>query len=449
MNTPTTDLSIIVPIYNVEQYLPDCIDSLIRLSDLRVEIILVNDGSTDRSGEIADEYTRKDRRIQVLHQINGGASAARNAGLQIAQGEYVAFVDSDDWVNEGALSALYREMIGLHADVSVGNIWLVCPEGSPNKPFNWQPGVSNYRICSGREAFVGMVRESLYLPTPVRYLYRKDFLRQIAIRFEEGIMHEDELWCPAVLCEAERVVITDIDFYYYRQNETSVMHTTRQIRRLESLFRATEELMRLADRWSFNGVERELKSWWYVNAFRLYSWAFVYLSEIRDSSYVVPSYHLDRFWRDCVWMLPDTILRCREYAQRAEEHLRKYTDWRMSDWVAAVDAEVASGKKILLAFNIPGGEELTLDKTNIPRNWVITTDRKYFRQADIVFFHIPSLFQTLEEDLDKPEGQIWGNWYLELEREEPLLSDPEVMELFDISMIFTTFGNYVNKLTDS
>ena len=93
------DISIIIPIYNVEKYLTVCIDSLKNQGGLRMEIILVNDGSTDLSGEIADEYAKKEERIKVIHQENEGASAARNPGLEIAQGEYIAFLDSEDWIS--------------------------------------------------------------------------------------------------------------------------------------------------------------------------------------------------------------------------------------------------------------------------------------------------------------------------------------------------------------
>ena len=190
MNTPNQiDISIIIPIYNVEKYLTVCIDSLMNQGDLRMEIIMVNDGSTDLSGEIADEYAKKEERIKVIHQENGGASAARNVGLDIATGEYIAFLDSDDWIKDESLSLLY--------------------------------------------AF--------------KFIYIRNYLHKIQARFEEGIMHEDELWCPIVLCQAERMVITNIEFYYYRQNEESVMHTTSLARRLKSLFQVTEGLIKFSD----------------------------------------------------------------------------------------------------------------------------------------------------------------------------------------------------------
>ena len=107
------DISIIIPIYNVEKYLTVCIDSLKNQGGLRMEIILVNDGSTDLSGEIADEYAKKEERIKVIHQENGGASAARNVGLDIATEEYIAFLDSDDlWKKEKLEKRKYKLLLG-------------------------------------------------------------------------------------------------------------------------------------------------------------------------------------------------------------------------------------------------------------------------------------------------------------------------------------------------
>ena len=96
------DLSIIVPVYNVEAYLSECIESLLGQHNISFEIILINDGSTDSSGSIANQYATKDNRIKVIHRKNGGASVARNTGMKIAQGEYIAFIDSDDWVKENS-----------------------------------------------------------------------------------------------------------------------------------------------------------------------------------------------------------------------------------------------------------------------------------------------------------------------------------------------------------
>ena len=102
-------LSIIIPVFNVEKYLEECINSVLQQTFSNFEIILVDDGSTDSSGNICDLYSQKDRRIQVIHKENGGLSSARNAGLRIAKGKYVGFIDSDDWISETMYQHLYEE----------------------------------------------------------------------------------------------------------------------------------------------------------------------------------------------------------------------------------------------------------------------------------------------------------------------------------------------------
>ena len=104
-------ISIIVPVYNVEKYLEKCIDSILNQSYQNLEIILIDDGSTDNSGSICDEYKKKDQRVQVIHQKNQGQSSARNAGLNIAKGSYIGFVDSDDWIEQNMYEKLYKNII--------------------------------------------------------------------------------------------------------------------------------------------------------------------------------------------------------------------------------------------------------------------------------------------------------------------------------------------------
>jgi glycosyltransferase involved in cell wall biosynthesis len=300
--------------------------------DLRIEIILVNDGSTDRSGTIADQYAEKNNRIKVIHQENGGASAARNTGLDAAQGEYIVFLDSDDLIKEGSLPALYHEAARHHADVVAGNIWLCHQDGSLDRPFKQISGELANITLSGKESFIRLVKTHFYLPTPCKYICHRNYLKKMQARFEEGIMHEDELWSPVILYHAQKMAITDIEFYYYRQSEESVMHTTNLFRRLDSLSRVTDRLIEFAAQPNFSKENEELKSWWHVNIFRLYSMYFTLLARVKDSLYTVPEHHLDYFWRDCRQMVPDSLQRCRDYYRVAEAELKKYTDWRISDW---------------------------------------------------------------------------------------------------------------------
>lgn len=123
----------------------------------------------------------------------------------------------------------------------------------------------------------------------------------------------------------------------------------------------------------------------------------------------MPIFHLDRYWRNCRQMMSTAQQRCREYYREAE-----------------------AGKKLMLVYNTIGGEELTLKMEDVPADWVITTDRRHLQQADVVVFHLPGLHQEVENDLDKPEGQIWVSWYTGSEKDHPLINDPEIKDLFDL-----------------
>ena len=151
-----------------------------------MEIILVNDGSTDLSGEIADEYAKKEERIKVIHQENGGASAARNVGLDIATEEYIAFLDSDDWIKDESLSLLYDEAVKHHADVVMGNMWLCHQDGSMDKPFKCISNGSIKELLSGKESFIELVKTCFYLPMPFKYIYNRKYLHKIQARLRKA-----------------------------------------------------------------------------------------------------------------------------------------------------------------------------------------------------------------------------------------------------------------------
>ena len=427
------DMSVIIPVYNVEEYLSECVDSLMHQGDLDLEIILINDGSTDNSGVIADQYAERDNRINVIHQDNGGASAARNAGLERAKGEYIAFLDSDDWIKKDSLCELYHEAIKYQADVVMGNL-MYYRQGKiiDNNNYNLAPKEIRYIPFSGKEGFIRLAKVWAYAPMACNYIYRKNYLVNIQARFEEGIMAEDELWSPVVLCQAEKMVIVDVNFYCYRQREGSVMQSAGIRKRLDALFRVTDRLFAFADRFTFLGDNGELKNWLYVIIFLQYSSLFKFLSKIKDTLYIVPEHHLNRFWRDCWEMMPEPREICSGFFYKAEAELKKYINWRTSDWVASIATQIKTEKKMMLIYNTIYGKNLSLKVEDVPADWVITTDRRYFLSADAVVFHLPSLQQELEEDLEKPEGQIWISWYLESEKDHPLFNEPEIKDTFEM-----------------
>jgi glycosyltransferase involved in cell wall biosynthesis len=321
------NISVIVPVYNVEDYLPECIDSLLQQSGLCFEIILVDDGSTDNSRAIIDQFAKKDNRIKVIHQGNSGASAARNTGMKLAQGEYIAFIDSDDWIKKNSLHELYCEAIKYQVDVVMGNLLDPHQNRIIDGLFQPIPKEIRYIPFSGKEGFIRLSEANAFIPMAWNYIYSRIFLEKIQARFEEGIIHEDELWSPVILCQAPKMVITGTDFYYYRQTEKSVMHTTNIQHRLKSLFRVTDKLMEFAGQFDFTSKDSELKNWLYAVIFRNYSMAFRMLPALKDVTYILPRHHLDRFWRDCWEMLPEPQKVCKKHFLRAEVGLRMYINW--------------------------------------------------------------------------------------------------------------------------
>jgi glycosyltransferase involved in cell wall biosynthesis len=395
---------------------------------------LIDDGWTDRSGAIADQYAKRDSRIKVIHQVNGGASKARNVGLELAQGEYIVYIDSDDWVKENSLFELVLAAKKFKVDVLIGKVQYWSQEGNSLSPFSPVPDDLFDVPISGKDCFVRLMNVDAYFPMPFGYICHREYLNRIQVRFEEGIMHEDELWTPVMLCLAEKVVIVGCDYYYYRQHESSVMHTTNRLHRLKSMFTVTEGLMDFAGRFEFTSDDCELKSWLYVIIFRHYAWAFTILRTIKDSSYNVPVHHLDRFWRDCTDMMPKPQQRCKTYFNHAEKGLKIYTEWRTSEWVASIASKMKTEKKLILIYNTPQGEELTLKIEDVPDDWIITTDRRYYLQADVVVCHLPNLYQEIDDDLEKPQGQIWVGWILDSEENSSNIIDSEIIELFDLWM---------------
>lgn len=439
----TIDMSVIIPIYDVEDYLSECVDSVIHQADLCLEVILVNDGSTDRSGIIADEYARRDNRIKVIHQENGEASAARNAGLNVARGEYIAFIDSDDCLKENSLSKLYHEATKFQADVLMGQVEFGHSDGSMSY-YRPVPKEMIDITYTGKEVFIQLMKTDSYRPMVWNYIYRRAFLEEIHARFVIGTTpHEDELWMPIVLCQAAKTIITDTEFYYYRQREESVMYSTHLKKRLNAYIRVTNLLFEFTDRYDFSGADAELKSWMYINILDRLQYAFSFLSRIKDSSYVMPAHQLERYWKDCWEMTPEPQRICDYYYRRAEKWLKIYTDWQTSEWVASIRHEWMSGKKMMLLFNTKPALDLSLRKEDIPNDWIVTTDRRFLQEADVVIFHIPYLLYELENDIIKPEKQVWVGWYMEAEKNYPELKNPEITELFDIWMSYRVDANLV------
>ena len=194
-------ISVIVPIYNVEPYLGECLDSLCGQTLRNIEIIGVDDGSTDGSGALLDEYAAKDKRIIAVHQKNAGVSAARNAGMHLAKGEYLAFVDGDDWMDADFLQKLYTMAQEYGADIAAGGIMLY-EDGKKNTPLVKYDKIQS--ACWENDVFALMnVPWHCYVWNKI---YRREMLLENNIFFSEGKYFEDMYWTPLALFSATKVV---------------------------------------------------------------------------------------------------------------------------------------------------------------------------------------------------------------------------------------------------
>ncbi len=222
-------ISIIVPVYNVEPYLDRCVQSIVNQTYRNLEIILVDDGSPDRCPQMCDAWAEKDLRIKVIHKENGGLSDARNAGMNAATGEYIGFVDSDDWIAPEMVERLKAAMEADRSDIAACTVEMVWEDGSPGRLLT----VRENCVLDRLEAQEALLDESM-LKQPVWYkLYRKEMIQDI--HFELGKTHEDVFWSYQAVGNAKRVSVIDYIGYYYWQRGDSIMGEGYSLKRLDAM----------------------------------------------------------------------------------------------------------------------------------------------------------------------------------------------------------------------
>lgn len=237
-------VSVIVPVYNVEKYLRECLDSLVKQTLKDIEIITVNDGSPDNSLQILEEYATRDNRIKIINQKNAGLSAARNNGVKAASGEFVAFVDSDDWVDLDFCEKLYDAAMCENADIAAGE--LICYE-NPQKNVK-QICYKNKIVCKGlKEKYYKLLNGAAHCYV-CNKIYRREVLVKSGIVFPEGKVYEDMHWSPKVIGELGKAVAIGSVAYYYRQNTSSITHLTPKNEKMTRDYReARAALVKFAD----------------------------------------------------------------------------------------------------------------------------------------------------------------------------------------------------------
>lgn len=245
-STNDKKISIIVPFYNVEPFARRCIDSILNQTYKNLEIILIDDGSPDKCGEICDEYAKRDKRIKVVHQENKGLCSARNKGLSLATGEYIGFVDSDDWINEDMYEYLLDGLVKNEADISVCGYYRAV-DGEELK----ENKVDRKYIFNNNQAIVNLVSTFKIRGFFWNKLFKKDIFNEI--KFPEGIYYEGTYLMHIILGKINKIVVlpsAKYYYYYFKESATKIKTPEKQldyvnnlIKRYNDLYREYEELI--------------------------------------------------------------------------------------------------------------------------------------------------------------------------------------------------------------
>lgn len=225
-------VSIIVPVFNTEKYLKKCLDSLINQTLDDIDVIIVNDGSTDNSEKIINEYLEKyNDKITYIYQTNSGQAKARNKALKYAKGEYISFVDSDDFVDLNMYEIMYNKAKDNDLDIVICGFNMVYEDGRVLERSNYK------ELCDDN-----IINYILSIPGPCAKIYKRKIWQENNIKFPEGIIYEDLAIVPCIGAYASKVENIDMPLYNYLQREASTMNFNRYNKKMEDIFPALENM---------------------------------------------------------------------------------------------------------------------------------------------------------------------------------------------------------------
>jgi glycosyltransferase involved in cell wall biosynthesis len=228
MDKPT--VSIIVPIYKVEKELSKCVESILKQTYQEIEVILVDDGSPDRCPQMCDEFAQQDKRIKVIHKCNGGLSDARNAGLDLARGEFISFIDSDDWVAENFIEQLVVNIQDTDSDIAICGYTMVNEAG---EAFDYTTGGDDLEVIEHDEAIRELFAQQKFYCMMWMKLYRRELFDDV--RFPKGKLYEDIAVSLPLFQKSRRCVLLNEKLYYYLQRDRSIVNSTFHKNKLDML----------------------------------------------------------------------------------------------------------------------------------------------------------------------------------------------------------------------
>ena len=262
-------ISIIIPVYNVAQYLPKCLDSILAQTLSDIEIICINDGSTDNSSDILKNYATKDRRIKIINQSNQGISAARNSGLSVVQSEYVMFVDSDDYIAPDMAEKLYRTMETDKSDVVICSAECVnlLPKDASPDVIEWQswlqPWLDEYVKPTGIYDVPKTIKGE-FISVVWNKLYRASTIKNYKIEFPLGLIEEDEYWLWAYMIHCKKYSFINERLYFYVQRSGSIMTTRNGNDRVLDILEIERRIYELVKKYAKIEDYQKILADWYI-----------------------------------------------------------------------------------------------------------------------------------------------------------------------------------------
>lgn len=220
-------LSIIVPVYNAEKYLNKCIKSILNQKINDFELILINDGSTDCSGEICESYAEIDDRIKVIHKENAGQAAARNLGIKLSKGDYIGFIDSDDWIHTDMYSILLKHVDVYQSDIVACNFYVMQKDGTFKKYSQYSGNMELDKDSAMNEIYTN----NMLSFSPCNKIYKRSLFDKLL--FTEGIILEDKDISYKLIFKSSKISYVGQPLYYYRYNECSTLRSAFTLKRLD------------------------------------------------------------------------------------------------------------------------------------------------------------------------------------------------------------------------
>lgn len=288
------EISVIVPVYNMEKYLKKCIESILKQSFQDIEVILVDDGSTDASGKICDDYANRDSRIIVMHKENGGPADARNHGIQISSSEYITYIDSDDYVDSRYLEILYQIIQTYRADLAIcHNINVREEKNIEIEKFDYDNIIANTEVISKAETYRRMLLNQKAAFTAWGKLYHRRLFQ--FVRYPKGELYEDLKVIDQIIELSRKIVYIPYAGYFYLIRQGSIVHGEITAEHMTSVANAWDLLKLIREK--YPGIEKSAKMYYAKSCYMM-------LSALTGK----PGYE-----KKCQWLRKEILREGREY----------------------------------------------------------------------------------------------------------------------------------------